>query len=249
MFSLLSPRPSRTAEPVLTEPVMPVDPAEPGGPSNDLDTLLASLTEIDLDCPWSPHPDAVELALLDAVFAIRTTYGSPTTGVRGWVAAYAEAVGAVGAAGSTCDDLARLADGEQLLGSLAEAGRLTRQRVYTGALKIEAAAAAAQALHGLPGSPRSAEDLRRLLAESYVEVRDTFCAVDGLGVETFEYFLLLLGAPGRRARAAAQVFTGGVLAREVDAAACDALLARAAEQLGLEPAQLIHAVWRWSKRG
>ena len=82
MFSLLTSRSSRTPEAVSAEPVEPV-------PSGDLDRLLAVLAEVDLDCPWSPHPDAVELALLDAVFAIRTTYGSPTTGVRGWVAAYA----------------------------------------------------------------------------------------------------------------------------------------------------------------
>ena len=135
-----------------------------------------------------------------------------------------------------------------MLGALAEDGRLTRQRVYTGALKIEAVAEAAAALHDLPGSPRTAADVRALMPERYVEARDAFCSVDGLGVETFEYLLLLLGAPGRRAVAAAAVLMGGLLGRELATDEAAALLADAAGRLGMQPTQLAHALWRLSKR-
>ncbi|QWC84626.1 hypothetical protein KLP28_13780 [Nocardioidaceae bacterium] len=220
-----------------------LSPTRPAARGDDLDRVLRALEGVDLGVPWSPHPHAVELALLDAVFTIRTTYGSPTTGVRGWVSACAAH------AGRPCDDLARLATSGAAMRSLAENGTVTRQRLMGGALKVDAATTAARALHDLSGSPRSADDVRGLLPGRYVEARDAFASVEGLGVETFEYFLLLLGSPGRRAEAAWTRVVSAACEDDVSPEHGQSLLGAAAAALAVEPAQLAHAVWRHGKRG
>ena len=207
-------------------------------PVGDVEVIAAWLGELDLAVPWTPRYDAVELALLDAVFSIRTTYGTPTTGVRAWVTAYAEAADARG------DDLARLAEAGDVLAALADEGRLTRQRVFTGQLKIDAAVAAAGALAALPDGPRTAADLRAAIDERYDELLRAYTSVPGLGAATFEYFLMLCGAPGERAKGRWWSFACEAVQRGLEDEEAEYLLEAVARRLGLEPAQLLHAVWR-----
>lgn len=197
---------------------------------------------------WNPgRPGASEPALLDAIYSSRAPYGRPETGVRRVVGAWSGYRGV-----GVPDDLTRLAEFvdepemlEEILGH--------RGRVPGNALtKAEAAARAAQVLTrlGITGAAQVCDD---------ATARAAFLAIPGLGTITWECFLVQLGIRTPAARGHLHRFVHCALAAtagvdpaefdEVDVGHADRLLARTAEELGVELPVLEHAVWRFQHRG
>lgn len=151
----------------------------------DVDVLHRAIEE-KLPQPWTEwpggYPDAIEIALLDAVLSIRASYGKGHNGVRGATKRYREKVG-----GGSLDDLTRLAahDPEHL------ATILANKQKASGRGKAELAVEAAKNL--VAAGVRRAADL------DVTEHQRAYTSVHGLGKVTWEYFTMLLGKPGVKA--------------------------------------------------
>lgn len=182
-------------------------------------------------------PREAEAALLDAIFAARATYGTPTSGVRRVVANWRahrthelDDLGALAAFADAPDHLAEILD--------------NRQRVpgnYT--TKAEAAALAAAALvdAGVPGSEQIGDGRR---------AREAITAVPGLGGATWETFVLQLGLVGPAALGAVHGFVAQALGPDeppVSEAGALELLAAVSKTEGIPPAALLNAVWRYGR--
>lgn len=191
------------------------------------------------------YPDEVEAALIDAVLSIRSAYGSsPSTGVRGAVGRYRDAVG-VG--GGKLNDLARLASiTEQQLTTI-----LQNKQKTSGVLKAHAILQAAANLTSA-GVTRADQLSPKDHRKAYTQVR-------GLGGVTWEYLTMLLGHPGIKAdRWITRWVANAVHAeRQLSSEQAHALLKQAATELshgapevpGISLTQLDHAIWRVARSG
>lgn len=200
----------------------------------DVDKVVAAAER--MPKPWKKYPggykNQIEAALIDAVFSIRSKYGSETTGVRAVVGRYREAIGS-----PEPNELVRLAsmDPDELTWVLQNA------QTVSGRPKAEAVQEAARNLvHA--GVQRTAD----LDPSAH---RAAYTRVHGLGKVTWEYFCMLLGHQGVKADAwvtrwVAQAF--GV--ESVDPARANALVHEAAKRLDVGPTELDHAIWAHARR-
>ncbi|WP_129670249.1 hypothetical protein [Phytoactinopolyspora endophytica] len=198
----------------------------------DVDLILAAVRTslpgelIEWPGGW---PDQIEAALIDAVLSIRAKYGQPHNGVRGAVGRYREVRQT-----STLDDLDGLASFTpvQLSETLGNS-----QGLSGGSTKAEGIINAARNLVDA-GVHRAAEISDPTLARkrAYTQVR-------GLGVVTWEYFLMLLGIPGVKADTWVLRFAEQTLGRKTSPAEARGLILAAATKLHVDPSRLDHAIW------
>ncbi|MEO7078968.1 MAG: hypothetical protein ABIY38_08755 [Rhodococcus sp. (in: high G+C Gram-positive bacteria)] len=186
---------------------------------------------------WNPGwPQEIEVALLDAVFSARATYGGPETGVRRVIARWREYW--------QCESLD---DPTALAAFMDKPEELTeilgnKQRVAgNSTTKAECAARLATALTGL-GVAR-AEDL-----VDSDELRAAFTAVPGAGTKTWECVLFLVGKRTPNSLLQVIAFTSDAVGRTLDGESAGMLLALTAEAMNVERAALEHAVWRYQRR-
>lgn len=208
------------------------------------EAVLSALEEIDVSefqATRDGWRDEISVALLDAVFSIRSRYDSPTPGKGVW--------GRVNTFrnqhADKLNDLKALEDlGEDaitdIMGATQTAGRPKSQAV------IEAAQALQKA--GIQRAGDISEDTLGAAKAAYT-------GVHGLGWITFEYFLMLLGKPGIKADTMIVRFVNSAL----DAANLDRMDARQANQLLKEVfrdhnqdhwgglTSLDHAIWRFQR--
>lgn len=173
-------------------------------------------------------PGEIEAALLDAVLSIRSRYGSPTTGVRGAVAAYRKAFG------SPLDDLTRL----QRLTKDELTSLVGRQRT-SGRLKAEAILEVAANL--VSAGVRHAEQL------DPVAHHRSYTSVKGLGEITWSYFCMLLGHQDVKADTWIQRFVGESLGRSTNSKEAQNLVTQAATRLQVDARDLDHAIWSYMR--
>lgn len=207
---------------------------------DDLLVLREAITrDIDVAAATFPggYPGNIELALLDAVLSIRAKYGTwPTTGVGRRVMAYRELRASSQAGEVICDDLAVLADFDRdNLGDV-----VGRQKV-SGVPKVDVIQNGARAL--ADAGARHAADLKAN-PEDY---KSAYTSVRGLGPVTWSYFGMLLGIQDVKADTMICRYLSRQLGRTVNSDEARGLLLRAAEDLGLEPSALDHAIWRFER--
>lgn len=196
---------------------------------DDVDKVVAAAEQIPK--PWKQYPggyqDQVEAALIDAVFSIRSKYGSENTGVRAVVGRYRDAIG-----DPKPDQLDRLASmtPEDLTRVLQNA------QTVSGRPKAEALQEAARNL--VEAGVKRAADLDPSIH------RAAYTRVHGLGKVTWEYFCMLLGHQGVKADTWVTRWVAQALEVEsVDAARAGNLVRAAAQQLGVGTTELDHAIW------
>ena len=210
------------------------------GNGDDLLVLREAIThDIDVDTATFPggYPGNIELALLDAVLSIRAKYGTwPTTGVGRRVMAYRELRASSQAGEVICDDLAVLADFDR--DSLGDV--VGRQKV-SGVPKVDVIQNGARAL--ADAGARHTADLKAN-PEDY---KSAYTSVRGLGPVTWSYFGMLLGIQDVKADTMICRYLSRQLGRTVNSDEARGLLLRAAEDLGLEPSALDHAIWRFER--
>lgn len=211
---------------------------------SDGDNLLvlreAITRDIDVDTATFPggYPGNIELALLDAVLSIRAKYGTwPTTGVGRRVMAYRELRASSQAGEVICDDLAVLADFDR--DSL---GDVVGRQEVSGVPKVDVIQNGARAL--ADAGARHTADLKAN-PEDY---KSAYTSVRGLGPVTWSYFGMLLGIQDVKADTMIRRYLSRQLGRTVNSDEARGLLLRAAEDLGLEPSALDHAIWRFERR-
>lgn len=180
------------------------------------------------------YPDEIEAALMDAVLSIRAKYGQPYNGVRGAVRRWREERGV-----SKLNDLNALAtiDPQQLAIVINN-----QQRLSGGSLKAEAIVEVAQNLLDL--GVRHATDL----SEPSAEHKRAYRGVNGLGPVTWEYFLMLLGAPGIKADTWILRFVTQALGRKVSPVEAGALLTAVARDMEISSSVLDHSIWDYMRR-
>ena len=193
--------------------------------------------EVDLDVAWpGGYPDEAEAALVDAVLSIRARYGTPDSGVRKRVSDYRSARG-----GGPVDDLRAMADQLPLLESL------TSQRLPGGLVKGQAIHRAAQRL--VEAGFTNAADLRDATRDPK-KAKSAYVGVTGLGVVTFDYFLMLLGRPGIKADTHIVAFVSHALGdRRTSSAEARSLLVEVSSDMGTDATQLDHAIWHHQRSG
>lgn len=172
----------------------------------------------------------LEAAVLDAVLSVRAAYGRPDTGVRAAVERYR-----THCTGDDLDDLDRLActAPSALADVLANHQRLAGQT-----LKACAAVDVAGRLRDL--DVRHAAALRADSAEH----RRAVTGVTGLGPLTWDYLLLVVGAPDRPADPRLRRFAERVLGCPVSEDALGVAVQHAADRLDLSVTALELALWR-----
>ena len=195
---------------------------------------LTAYARATLPTTWATWPGGwpgqIEAALLDAVLSIRARYGGPETGVRGAVARWRAHRHL-----ASVDDLSALAGVEpaELAAVLGN-----QQKLSGGALKAEAAVAAAKAF--VNASVRHAADLDPTRPEH----RAAYLDVKGLGPVTWRYFCMLLGTEGVKADTWILKFVEAALGRPVAPGEAELLVTRAADTLGASATALDHAIWQ-----
>lgn len=202
----------------------------------DVETLLQWIAS-QLPSSWTAwpggYPDAVEVALIDAVLSIRSRYGNPNSGVRKRVNHYRQHRMA-----DRPDDLALLAamDPSALARVLD-----TRQRTG-GELKTTAIVHAAGRL--LDVGVQHASDLDPKSSAQ----KSAYVGVRGLGPVTWEYLLMLVGKPGVKADTWICRFVEAALSRPVAPHEAGALVREAARLREVSPTELDHAIWSHMSR-
>lgn len=201
---------------------------------DEVDKVVAAAEQIPK--PWKEYPggykNQIEAALIDAVFSIRSKYGSETTGVRAVVSRYREAI-----ADPAPDQLGRLAsmDPYELIRVLQNA------QTVSGRSKAEAVQEAARNL--VEAGVNRAADL------DPTSHRAAYTRVHGLGKVTWEYFCMLLGHQGVKADTWVTRWVAKALGEEsVDPARANALVHDAAKHLKVGATELDHAIWAHARR-
>lgn len=189
------------------------------------------------------HPDAIEAALLDAVFSARALYGSPTTGVRAVLTRWQAHRGVEHGQVEKLDDLGHLAafaEDPEHLGSVLN----NRQRVPGNqSTKAEAVAVAARELSAI-GCTR-AEHLAGADSNHVEACRAAFVAVPGFGGRTWESFTIRSGILTTDSEAVVDEFLAEILTPdEVTSSDNVALIAETAELLGIPPEELTYRIWK-----
>ncbi len=193
------------------------------------------------------------LALIDAVFSIRSHYSA----VERAVAAYCTATG------TTCDPLAARANLEfsehgvddllRKVGALSGidladqffGGNRSRS---AGHLKADLCTTVASRLQAV--SVTSIEDLRQRAGNA--EIRRAWTGVNGLGWVTWQYFCSLVGIDHLKPDVMLMRFVSQTLNRNVGPAETDAMLSNAFEVLlpshkGLTKRGMDHAIWQFQR--
>jgi hypothetical protein len=172
----------------------------------------------------------LEAGLLDAVLSVRAAYGRPETGVRAAVERYRRYHDV-----DHLDDLDRLAS--MTPSALADV-LANHQRLAGQTPKASAVVAVAGRLRDL--DVRHASDLRA----DVVEHRSAVTGIDGLGPLTWDYLLLVVGAPDRPADQRLLRFAERVLGCPVTEDALGVAVQHAAERLEVSATTLELALWR-----
>ncbi|QFG69243.1 hypothetical protein [Ornithinimicrobium pratense] len=202
---------------------------------DEVDKVVAAVEHIPK--PWNKfpggYPDQIEAALIDAVFSIRSKYGSETTGVRAVVRRYCDAIG-----DPKPDQLDRLAS--------MDTGRLTRvlqnAQAVSGRSKAEAVQEAARNL--VEAGVHRAADL------DPARHRPAYTRVHGLGKVTWAYFCMLLGHQGVKADTWVMRWVAQALGEDsINSARANALVQGAAQKLKVDATQLDHAIWAHARAG
>lgn len=196
---------------------------------------------------WTEYPggwpNQIEAALIDAVLGIRARYGhgansgTAATGVPAAVGRWIEKRG-----GSPVDDLEKLAS----VDADALATTLKNHQVLSG--KNPKASAIVQAANNFVdiGVRHSSE-----FKPDDVEHQKAYLSVRGLGPVTWNYFCMLLGAEKVKPDTWIVRFVEEALGRNVSPEEAEGLMMTAAQELGVSPRKLDHAIWaamRTSKR-
>ncbi len=189
-----------------------------------------------LPSPWPEwpggRPDAIEAALLDAVFDIRARYGGAKTGVRAVIHRWHDHRSA------PLDDLQALAavPPDQL------AQILKNDQKVNGRRKALLVLEAAQAL--LNAGVRTSQDALANPAQAMA----AYTSVRGLGQVTATYMLMLLGVPGVKADTWITRFVSRAVGRAVTAAEAEGLLHQVASVPGSNPTDMDYAIWAHLRR-
>lgn len=189
------------------------------------------------------HPNAIEAALLDAVFSARALYGSPTTGVRAVLARWRAHRGVEHGQVEKLDDLGHLAvfaEDPERLGSVLN----NRQRVPGNqSTKAEAIALAARALSAV-GCART-EHLANADSNHVEACRAAFVAVPGFGGRTWENFTIRSGILTTDSEVVVDEFLAEILTPdEVTSSDRITLVTETAELLGIPPEELTYRMWK-----
>lgn len=186
---------------------------------------------------WKEWPGGysgqIETALIDAVLSIQANYGSAHNGVRGAVARYKDAVN-----DTKPNDLKRLASYDA-----SELQELLNDQQISGRRKASAIIEAAANL--VRNGVRNDDDF-----DSHdTAQKKAYTSVHGLGPVTWEYFGMLLNKPGVKADTWIIRFVERALGREgVSSRKVYDLVMAAADQLGVSPTELDHALWDHERR-
>ncbi len=202
------------------------------GMSNEVALLLARVrAELPPSFDHIPDgwPDAIELALIDAVLSIRARYGtSADTGVRGAIGRYKKAF----PDRAPWDDLRSLSE----LDSANLEGILANRQKTGGVPKVVAITTAAGRLAD-SGAVHAQDVQDKKHRAAYVGTR-------GLGPITWSYLLMLLGHDGVKADTLVTRFVAQAINREVCAEEVAELVTDAAKELEVSSTVLDHAIWR-----
>lgn len=179
------------------------------------------------------YPNALGLALADAVLSIRAKYGnSPTSGVRAAVArlksAHPDAANNLSVLATLDPEaLAATVDNHQRSG-----GRLKTQCIVDGA--------------------RALSDLGIVTAADYVAAQDeqrkrAYLSVKGLGPQTYAYLGMLVGVDGVKADVWVQRFVEAAIGRAPSSTEAQDLVVAVANELSVRASQLDHAIWDYQR--
>lgn len=203
-----------------------------GPDSTDIERLAIAVSKIRLiDYPGG-WPNAIELALIDAVLSIQARYGrrgATPTGVPAAVARYQ-----LGEGDRAFDDLTRLSQFDPA--ELARA--LGNHQKTSGHLKAAAIVSAANRLVAV--GVRHAKDFDGKNAAQ----RAAYVGVRGLGPVTWEYLGMNLGNEGVKADTWIRRFVAEAVGHSVEPKLAEALIKAVANKLdGVTATQLDHAIW------
>ncbi|GAB2613970.1 hypothetical protein [Pseudactinotalea suaedae] len=179
------------------------------------------------------YPDAIELALIDAIYSVRARYGDRErkTGVVGVVYRWR-----TWRAGST-DDLSVLAttSASDLRSVVSNNGRLARR------YKAEVVVDAARAL--LDMDVKTAADFRA----APEGLRSAYLSVKGCGPVTWRYLRMLLGQSDIKPDTWVMKFVREAVPAVGDSDAAAALLTGVADRLRVDTRELDHAIWNYQR--
>lgn len=179
------------------------------------------------------YPDALGLALTDAVLSIRAKYGnSPTSGVR---AAVARLKSAHSDAANNLSVLANL-DPEAL------AAAVDNHQRSGGRLKTQCIVDGAKALSEL-GIVTAAD----YLAAGDEQRKRAYLSVKGLGPQTYAYLGMLVGVDGVKADVWVQRFVEAAIGRAPSPTEAQDLVVAVAEELAVSASRLDHAIWDYQR--
>lgn len=181
------------------------------------------------------YPEAISLALIDAVLSIRAQYGSPTTGVRAAVQRFKANYPDGG------DDLTVLAGINPT-----DLAALVKNQKSGGRLKAECIVDAARAFTALDPPVRTASDFRSSEHDP-AELKRAYTGVKGLGSQTFAYFGMLLGRQDVKADVWVQRFVEDALGRAPKSEEARSLVNQAAAKLEYNATHLDHSIWAYQR--
>jgi hypothetical protein len=220
--------------------------------SSDVKKALASVAK-DLGPPenWSRWPGGwpgdIESTLVDAVFSARAVYRSRYG--RGIHADVVRWRGARSRSEFTLDALLAEIDaaGPPKWAELFGNSQVSPSRPVSAPGGASKAAAVRQAACMLLREGVSADS--DITSENVVLVKKALREVQGIGYATTNYFLMLLGRPGVKPDRMIHRFLLKAAGHKFTNLGAEETLTAAAAELGVEPHELEHAIWRFESDG
>ncbi len=208
-------------------------------------------------------PRETEIALIDAVFSARASYGRPAedgrpaSGVHRVIAEYRELRGS----GGKANDLTALIAAMNKH-TIRPFHAISRQRVPGRAsdrpTKWQAVRSVANDLVALDVAKAADVKRMRKKTETTQALKAAFTNTSGVGAVTFNYFLLLLGEPRVKADVMIRSFVAQALGlraakgiraeMRVTPERAAALVMEAANQLQVSPPDLDHTIWTYERQ-
>lgn len=178
-------------------------------------------------------PTEVEAALIDAVFSVRSRYGSRErhTGVFGAVTRWKDS------RREPANDLRVLAGAD-----VTQLRTLTNSGKISGRLKAAVVIDAARAF--VSAGVVHAEDVSKRLPEA----RAAYLSVKGCGPVTWSYFRMLLGIDDVKADTWLMRFVHDKLPHIKTSEEASRLVSGVASRLGVSATELDHAIWNYRRR-
>jgi hypothetical protein len=188
----------------------------------------------------------VEAALVDAVFSARAVYNSKRgRGVKAdvvaWRATRARTHFTLDALLTEIDDVGPVEWARRFGNLQASPGR--PPSAPGGTSKASTVRQAAQALIDLGITTDTQIDFSNIDS-----VKRTLRSVPGIGYATVNYFLILLGLPGVKPDRMIHRFLKDAAKHEFTDAAAEQTITAAAQQLGVQPHVLDHAIWSFESK-